>query len=136
MTIKSTWSSRWMFIMAATGSAVGLGNIWKFPYMTGENGGSAFVLMYLGCVLLVGLPVLIAEIMLGRRGSGSPVHSMRTVAIESKRSPHWAWLGFAGVATSFFLLSFYSVIAGFAAGSRDRCLRLDAARPSRCDRCS
>ena len=116
MSITSTWSSRWIFILAATGSAVGLGNIWKFPYMTGENGGSAFVLLFLGCVLLIGLPVQIAEIMLGRRGRGNPVHSMRTVAIESGRSAAWGWLGFAGIATSFLLLSYYSVIAGFAAG--------------------
>ena len=110
------WSSRWMFILAATGSAVGLGNIWKFPYMTGENGGSAFVLLYLGCVLLVGLPVLIAEIMLGRRGAASPMNAMRNVAIESGCSKQWQWLGFAGILTSFLLLSYYSVIAGQAAG--------------------
>jgi len=115
-TTTMTWSSRWIFILAATGSAVGLGNIWKFPYMTGENGGSAFVLLFLGCVLLIGLPVQIAEIMLGRRGRGNPVHSMQTVAVESNRSPKWGWLGFAGIATSFLLLSYYSVIAGFAAG--------------------
>jgi NSS family neurotransmitter:Na+ symporter len=108
------WSSRWFFIMAATGSAVGLGNVWKFPYITGQNGGGAFVLMYLGLVLLVGMPILMAEIMLGRRGAASPVMSLQKVALESKRSKHWAWLGGAGIITAFFLLAIYSVIAGWA----------------------
>jgi NSS family neurotransmitter:Na+ symporter len=115
MTQNNQWSSRWMFVMAATGSAVGLGNIWKFPYIAGQHGGGAFVLTYLFCVALIGLPVLIAEIMLGRRGGASPVRSMFNVAIESGRSRHWRLLGFCGILTSFFLLSFYSVIAGWAA---------------------
>ncbi len=101
--------------MAATGSAVGLGNIWKFPYVAGENGGGAFVLVYLGCVALIGLPVLMAEIMLGRRGGRSPVNSMARVAVESGRSERWFLLGLLGIITSFFLLSFYSVIAGWSA---------------------
>lgn len=63
----SHWSSRFAFMLAATGSAVGLGNIWKFPYITGENGGGAFVIVYLACVLLIGIPIMIAETMLGRR---------------------------------------------------------------------
>lgn len=108
------WSSRWLFIMAATGSAVGLGNVWKFPYITGQNGGAAFVLMYLGLVALVGLPILMAEIMLGRRGAASPVLAVQRVALESKLSKHWAWLGGAGLITAFFLLAIYSVIAGWA----------------------
>ena len=61
------WSGRWTFILAATGSAVGLGNIWKFPYIAGENGGGAFVLMYLLCIAVIGVPVMMAEILLGRR---------------------------------------------------------------------
>ncbi len=71
------WSSRLAFILAATGSAVGLGNIWKFPYITGENGGGAFVLVYLLCIAMIGLPILIAEIYLGRRGRMSPVNTMK-----------------------------------------------------------
>lgn len=108
------WSSRWLFILAATGSAVGLGNIWKFPYITGENGGGIFVLMYLGLVVVIGLPVLMAEIMLGRRGAASPVKSLENVAVESGLPRTWGWLGFAGILTSFFLLSIYSVIAGWS----------------------
>ena len=108
------WSSRWLFILAATGSAVGLANVWKFPYITGQNGGAAFVLMYLGLVALVGLPILMAEIMLGRRGAASPVTAVQRVAVESQRSKHWAWLGGLGLITAFFLLSIYSVIAGQA----------------------
>lgn len=108
------WSSRWLFIMAATGSAVGLGNVWKFPYITGQNGGGAFVLMYLGLVALVGLPILMAEIMLGRRGAASPVMAVQRVAQESNLPKTWAWLGGAGIITAFFLLAIYSVIAGWA----------------------
>ena len=70
--IHGQWSSRWAFILAATGSAVGLGNIWRFPYLTGENGGGVFVMVYLVCVFLVGIPILMAEVMLGRRGRQSP----------------------------------------------------------------
>ncbi len=109
------WSSRWLFILAATGSAVGLGNVWRFPYITGLNGGGAFVLMYVGLVILIGMPVLMAEIMIGRRGAQNPVQSVANVAVESGLSPRWGWLGFAGILTSFFLLSIYSVIAGWSA---------------------
>lgn len=109
------WSSRWLFILAATGSAVGLGNIWKFPYITGENGGGIFVLMYIALVVIIGLPVLMAEIMLGRRGAHNPVRSLERVATESGLPKTWGLLGFAGILTSFFLLSIYSVIAGWSA---------------------
>jgi NSS family neurotransmitter:Na+ symporter len=76
--IHGQWSSRWIFIMAATGSAVGLGNIWKFPYVAGQNGGGAFVLAYLACILLIGLPIMMAEVMIGRRGRQSPINTMRS----------------------------------------------------------
>lgn len=109
------WSSRWMFIMAATGSAVGLGNVWKFPYMTGQYGGSSFVIVYLLCVLFVGLPILMAEIMIGRRGNASPAEATYKLAIESKRSKHWWCLGFLGMLTAFLFLSVYSIIAGWTA---------------------
>jgi len=107
------WSSRWIFILAATGSAVGLGNIWKFPYITGEHGGGAFVLVYLLCVALVGLPVMMAEILLGRRGRQSPMNTMRLLAEEAKASRRWAWVGWSGVLAGFLILSYYSVIAGW-----------------------
>ena len=108
------WSSRLAFILAATGSAVGLGNIWKFPYIAGENGGGAFVLIYLLCILIIGIPIMMAEIMLGRRGRQSPINSMRTLATEAKASRYWSWLGWLGVIAGFLILSYYSVIAGWA----------------------
>lgn len=108
------WSSRLAFILAATGSAVGLGNIWKFPYITGENGGGAFVIVYLLCILLIGVPIMMAEVMLGRRGRQSPINSMRELAKEAGGSRLWALLGGLGVVAGFLILSYYSVIAGWA----------------------
>ena len=78
--IHGTWTGRWTFILAAAGSAVGLGNIWKFPYMVGEYGGGAFVLVYLICILLIGVPIMIAENLIGRRGRSSPANSMEYLA--------------------------------------------------------
>ena len=108
------WSSRWMFIMAATGSAVGLGNIWKFPYMAGKSGGGAFVIVYLICIALIGLPVLMAEISLGRRGRQSPINSMRNLIAEAKANKFWVVIGWSGMVAGFLILSYYSVIAGWA----------------------
>ena len=112
--IHGQWSSRWIFFLAATGSAVGLGNIWKFPYITGQNGGGAFVLVYLLCVAAVGLPIMVAEILLGRRGRRSPINTMRALSQEAGRSKHWQYLGWCGVIAGFLILSYYSVIAGWA----------------------
>ncbi|OOZ41758.1 sodium-dependent transporter [Solemya pervernicosa gill symbiont] len=112
--IHGQWSSRWVFVLAATGSAVGLGNIWKFPYITGENGGGAFVLVYLLCIAVIGVPTMMAEIMLGRRGRRSPINTMRHLAEEEGRNGAWKYLGWAGVAAGFLILSYYSVIAGWA----------------------
>ncbi len=112
--VHEQWSSRTAFILAATGSAVGLGNIWKFPYITGENGGGTFVLIYLCCIALIGIPVMIAEILLGRRGKQSPINTMATLARQEGRSKHWVWLGWMGVIAGFLILSYYSVIAGLA----------------------
>jgi NSS family neurotransmitter:Na+ symporter len=111
--IHGHWSSRWAFILAATGSAVGLGNVWRFPYITGENGGGAFVLIYLVCVAIIGVPIMMAEIMLGRRGRQNPINTMRTLAAESGAKGIWAVLGVLGLLSGFFILSFYSVIAGW-----------------------
>ncbi|ORU91421.1 MAG: transporter [Cycloclasticus sp. symbiont of Poecilosclerida sp. N] len=108
------WSSRLAFVLAASGSAVGLGNIWKFPYITGENGGGAFVLVYLVCILVIGIPIMMAEIMLGRRGRQSPVNTMRDLAKEAGGSRFWSLLGWLGVVAGFLILSYYSVIAGWA----------------------
>jgi NSS family neurotransmitter:Na+ symporter len=111
--IHGEWSSRLAFFLAAAGSAIGLGNIWKFPYLAGEYGGGAFVLAYLLCVALIGVPVMMAEIMLGRRGRASPINTMRVLAREEGRSAHWQWLGWMGVVAGFLILSYYSVIAGW-----------------------
>ncbi len=112
--IHGEWSSRWAFILAATGSAVGLGNIWKFPYIAGENGGGAFVLVYLICVAIIGIPIMMAEVLIGRRGRQSPINTMQTLAIEAGHSPLWRIVGWSGVLSGFLILSFYSVIAGWA----------------------
>lgn len=114
ISVHGEWSSRWAFILAATGSAVGLGNIWKFPYIAGENGGGAFVLTYLLCIAIIGIPIMIAEVMIGRRGRQSPVNTMYDLGIESGSTPHWQWLGWLGVVAGFIILSYYTVIAGWA----------------------
>ena len=110
----SQWSSRLAFILAATGSAVGLGNIWKFPYIAGENGGGAFVLVYLICVALIGIPLMMAETLLGRRGKRNPIDTMALLTEESKADEHWRYLGWLGVVAALLILSYYSVIAGWA----------------------
>ncbi|WP_404367285.1 sodium-dependent transporter [Marinobacter sp.] len=111
---RGLWSSRMAFILAATGSAVGLGNIWKFPYITGENGGGAFVLVYLLCIAVVGLPIMMAEILIGRRGGASPIRSMRTLTERDGHNPAWRITAVVGVLAAFLILSFYSVIGGWA----------------------
>lgn len=112
--IHGQWSSKLVFVLAATGSAVGLGNIWRFPYIAGDNGGGAFVLIYLACILAIGLPIMMAEISLGRRGRQSPINTMATLAREEGLSRAWGMVGWLGVATGFMILSFYSVVAGWS----------------------
>ncbi len=108
---RSQWRSRLGFVLAAAGSAVGLGNLWKFPYITGENGGGVFVLIYLGAIVLVGIPIMVAEVLLGRAAQSSPVGAFRR--FSSPRSP-WVGLGWLGVASAFVILSYYGVVAGWA----------------------
>ena len=108
------WSNRWLFVLAAAGSAVGLGNIWKFPYIAGENGGGAFVLIYLVCIAAVGIPIMVSEVLMGRQGRSSPIHTMRKLAKQSGRSNRWSILGWMGVLAGFLILSYYAVIAGWA----------------------
>jgi NSS family neurotransmitter:Na+ symporter len=108
---RGNWGSRFGFIMAAAGSAVGLGNIWKFPYITGMNGGGAFVLIYLGSILVVGLPIMISEFVIGQRTQRNPVGAFRELA--GKKSL-WQSVGWLGVASGFIILAFYSVVAGQA----------------------
>jgi NSS family neurotransmitter:Na+ symporter len=108
------WSSRFTFLMAAVGCAVGLGNIWRFPYTAGVSGGGAFVLIYLGAVVLLALPVLMAELMIGRRGAAGPPAAIAAVAQESGRSKQWRWMGiFLGGLGAILALSFYAVVGGW-----------------------
>ncbi len=111
--VHGSWASRWIFILAATGSAVGLGNIWKFPYITGENGGGAFVLVYLACILLVGIPIMMAEVFIGRRARKNPIHALTDIAEESGGSKAWGWIGFMGMLSGVLIFSFYSVVGGW-----------------------
>jgi NSS family neurotransmitter:Na+ symporter len=107
---RALWASRLGFIMAAAGSAVGLGNIWKFPYITGVNGGGAFVLVYLVCIALVGLPIMMAELMIGRHTRRDAVGAF--IHLQGRRSL-WLSAGWVGIAAAFLILSYYSVVAGW-----------------------
>ncbi|MGB5628655.1 MAG: sodium-dependent transporter [Woeseiaceae bacterium] len=108
-----TWSSGFTFILAAVGAAVGLGNIWKFPYVVGVSGGGAFVLVYLGCVLFIAVPILIAELWIGRAGGHSPPIAMANVAKQAGRSGPWSLVGYMAMAVGYLIATYYSVIAGW-----------------------
>ncbi|MFJ7982492.1 sodium-dependent transporter [Lysinibacillus xylanilyticus] len=103
------WTSKLGFILAAAGSAIGLGAIWKFPYMAGIGGGGAFFLIFIGFTLLIGLPLLLAEFVIGRSTQKEAVEAYRTIAPKTL----WPWVGKLGIATCFILLSFYSVVGGW-----------------------
>ena len=107
------WSSRFTFLMASVGFAVGLGNIWRFPYVTGENGGAAFVLVYLACAFGIGVPILIAELLIGRRGQGSPPSAMANLATANGRSPHWKVVGGMGLLAAYTIEIVYAVVVGW-----------------------
>jgi NSS family neurotransmitter:Na+ symporter len=107
---RGNWASRIGFILAAAGSAIGLGNIWKFPYITGQNGGGAFVLVYLACIVLIGLPIMMAEFLIGRHAQRDAVGAFEV--LEGSKSP-WCLVGWLAVAASFVLFSFYAVVAGW-----------------------
>jgi NSS family neurotransmitter:Na+ symporter len=107
------WSSRSAFIFASIGFAVGLGNIWRFPYMVGENGGSAFVLVYLLCVFVIGMPILVAELMIGRIGRGSCSVAVLHTATQENRSPRWRGVGYVNMLTAFLVTLIYSGIVGW-----------------------
>ena len=106
---REQWGSKLGFILAASGSAVGLGNIWKYPHMAGQNGGAAFTIVYLVCILVVGLPILLGELVIGRNTQLSPVGAFNKLADKS----NWKWVGFLGVASAFVILSFYGVVGGW-----------------------
>jgi len=107
---RGNWASRLGFILAAAGSAIGLGNIWKFPYITGQNGGGAFVLVYLACIALIGLPIMMAEFLIGRHAQRDAVGAFEV--LEGRKSP-WCLVGWTAVLASFVLFSFYAVVAGW-----------------------
>ncbi|MDC0865556.1 sodium-dependent transporter [bacterium] len=107
--IREQWGSKLGFILAAAGSAVGIGNIWKFPSMAGENGGGAFTIVYLACILIVGLSIVVAEFVIGRKTQLSPVGAFEQLAPSS----NWKWVGYLGVAAAFVILSFYGVVGGW-----------------------
>ena len=106
---REQWGSKIGFILAASGSAVGIGNIWKYPSMAGENGGGAFTIVYLACILIVGLSIVVAEFVIGRKTQLSPVGAFEQLAPNS----NWKWGGYLGVAAAFVILSFYGVVGGW-----------------------
>ncbi len=108
-----TWSSRFAFIMASVGSAVGLGNFWRFPYTAGENGGGAFILIYILCVLFVALPLLMAEYAMGRKSGMSAIEGVQSLARAESRSQNWGIVTWIGSLTAFFILTFYMVISSW-----------------------
>lgn len=109
----AAWGSRSGFILASIGFAVGLGNIWRFPYVTGENGGSAFVVIYLACAFGIGVPILMAEFLLGRRGAKAPPYAIGRISAEAGISAGWSWVGNLTVLTAFGILTSYAVVAGW-----------------------
>jgi len=107
------WSSRLAFVLAATSPAVGLVDIWRFPYMTSGNGGGAFILVYLACIALVGLPILMPEILLGRSGRMSPINTLANTVREIGASKRSIRIGWIGIVAGGLILSFYSGVAGW-----------------------
>ncbi len=113
VTQSEHWSSGLGFVLAATGAAVGLGNIWRFSFLAGQNGGGAFVLIYVACVLLIGLPIMLAELVLGKQGGGSAIHSIRTLAARTKSSRLWQVIGILSIFIPFVGIAYYSVVGGW-----------------------
>ncbi len=111
--IHQHWSSRFAFIMATVGAAVGLGNFWRFPYQAGENGGGAFVIIYIGVVLVIAIPLIMTELLIGRRGQLSAVGSSAAVGREQGGTALWGLIGWLGMIASYLILTFYSVVAGW-----------------------
>ncbi|MCP5381122.1 MAG: sodium-dependent transporter [Kordiimonadaceae bacterium] len=107
------WSSQFAFILAALGSAIGLGNLWRFPYLVGENGGGAFIIIYLAFILVISIPALIATIMVGRRGQCNPILCLEKVSKQEGLSPKWGALGWLLVLSAYFLLTVFSVVASW-----------------------
>ncbi|HUF42304.1 MAG TPA: sodium-dependent transporter [Verrucomicrobiae bacterium] len=109
MASRGHWSGALGFILAAVGSAVGRGNVWRFPYIAGQYGGAAFILLYMGCILAIGIPLLLAEFLIGRKTQRNPVGAFRALRPGSP----WVFSGYLGVASSFVILSYYAVVGGW-----------------------
>lgn len=112
--IHQNWSSKLAFLLATTGAAVGLGNLWGFPFLAGENGGAAFIIIYISCVVLIGVPIITAEIAMGRMSHLSPIGTVREIIKTQGASKGWKVIGFLSLAVPFVGLAFYSVVAGYA----------------------
>ncbi len=110
---RGHWSSRWTFMLATAGSAIGLGNIWKLPYMIGVNGGSAFVLIFIASIIFVAIPLMMTEIMLGRRAHKNPLDAVKSLAEEANVHSLWSFIGGMGMLAGILILSFYSVVGGW-----------------------
>lgn len=106
---RGSWSSLIGFVLAAIGSAIGLGNVWRFPYITGQYGGGAFVIVYIACVLAVGIPIMLAEFLIGRKTQRNPVGAFR----DLRPGTPWVLTGWLGVISGFVILSYYSVVGGW-----------------------
>lgn len=110
---RPTWGSYSAFLLAAVGSSIGLGNVWKFPYELGVHNGGTFLYVYIGCVLLVAFPLIMAELMIGRLGRGNPVQSIRNIVSQERLSGLWQIIGWLGILTSFLIFSYYSVVGSW-----------------------
>ncbi len=113
MSSSKTWSSNYVFLLASIGSTVGLSNIWKFTYLAGENGGGAFVLVYILSLVIMGVPILAAEMVIGKRGGKSMVGTLQNLAKSDGIHQGWKYFGWVAMVTVFLILSFYCVIAGW-----------------------
>ncbi len=111
---SNAWSSRPAFLLAAIGGAIGLGNLWRFPYVAGEYGGGSFVIIYLAFVFFLGVPLMAAELLLGRRGHRSPVNSIAALVRDENAKPFWRAIGWISVLVPFLGLSYYAVVAAWA----------------------
>ncbi len=111
---RENWSSRTTFLLAITGASVGLGNLWRFPYIAGENGGGAFVLLYLAFILVIGIPLIMAELALGTKSGSNPVTTIKNICSEQSTGPYWQFIGWFSILAPLLATTFYSVIAGWS----------------------
>lgn len=111
--IHGGWTSSWTFVAAATSSTIGLGSLWKFAYLAGANGGAGFVLVYLGSMIFIAAPVLLAELLLGSRGRADPIHTLRMMTMESATGRGWRVIGWLGCGAGLIVLSYFSVVGGW-----------------------